>query len=149
MINTIAAGLALALTAQAPDTTGEHSTRFEHPLGTVEVQYRGDVRVVQKQVGSVAPGGRPSTLRCSWTAQLAVNREARTAMGRMTSRQFIHESIASGSRVGWCRTNKTSISKELAKQTQDLRKNLVEVAEKDRPALIAEIDRLHEKRPAG
>ena len=139
----LAAGLMLGLTAAWPGTTVEHSTRIDHHSGPVDVRYRGDIRIDQKQVGSVAPGGRPSTLRCTWQANMAVTRDAKAAAGTMMSRQFVRESVASGSRVGWCGTNRTAIAREVAARTRNLDRHMMEVAQEDRDVLHSELDRLH------
>ena len=136
------AGLMLGLTTASSVTTVEHTTRIDHDSGSVDVRYRGDILIEPKQIGTVAPGGRPSTLRCAWKANMAVTRDANTAAGIMMSRQFVRENIASGSRVGWCRTNMAAIANEVAAMTRKLDGHMMEVAEQDRSVLLAELDRL-------
>jgi hypothetical protein len=135
-------GVMLGFATASASTTVEHTTRIDHHSGSVDVRYRGDIQIEQKQIGTVAPGGRPSTLRCAWKANMAVTRNANSAAGMMMSRQFVRENIASGSRVGWCRTNKTAIAKEVAARTPNLDRHMNEVAQEDRSVLLAELDRL-------
>jgi hypothetical protein len=63
--------------AGAPD----HVERIEHRGGTVEARYQVMTQTVQRQVGAPGPGGRMASLRCVWSVDLTVRREAR-AFGR-------------------------------------------------------------------
>ncbi len=68
------AGLALG-GAVASDGALEHRVQLDHHSGPVAVRYSADVGVTHKQIGAVTTGGRPSTLRCLWSANVTVHRE--------------------------------------------------------------------------
>lgn len=145
----VVVGLVLGAMAGLPDTAMEHSVRIDHRSGTVHSQYSADVQVTHRQVGTVGVGGRPSTLRCIWTAALVVDRQARHASGSTLARSFTHDNVAEGSRPGWCSTQKTSIAREVASLDTKIRARLIEVAQDDHPVLRAEIDRMHGMAQAG
>ncbi|WP_052134678.1 hypothetical protein [Sphingomonas sp. 37zxx] len=143
MINLLTAGLMLGMTAAVSSATVVHETRIDHHTGPVHVRYNGAVMIEHKQIGTVAPGGRPSTLRCAWQANMAVTREAKATPGTLMTRQFVREDIASGSRAGWCSSNKAAIAKEVAARTTELDRQIIEVAQDDQNVLRSELDRLH------
>lgn len=143
MTNLLAAGLMFGMTVAVSSATVAHETRIDHHSGPVDVRYNGAVTIDHKQIGSVAPGGRQSTLRCAWQANMAVTREAKATPGTLMTRQFVREDIASGSRAGWCTTNKAAIAREVAARTGDLNQHIVEVAQEDHDVLRSELDRLH------
>jgi hypothetical protein len=149
MAYTVVAGLALGLSAIMTAVTVDHATRIDHQSGPVDVQYRSVVRISHKQVGSVAPGGRPSTLGCRWKADMMVAREAKAASGTMLTRNFVREGVASGNRPGWCSTHHASIASQVARQTRDLDRHMISVAEEDHEVLRAELDRAHGAVSAG
>ncbi len=142
----LATGLILGLAAATvPAATVDHATRIDHHSGPVDARYRGTVAVAHRQVGSVAPGGRASTLRCMWSANMVVDRHATAATGTTMTRNFVRNDIASGSRAGWCDTQRNSIAKEVAARMQDMNGHIVAVAQEDHDVLRAELDRAHDK----
>ena len=143
MTDSLIAGLMLGLTAALPGSTLERSTQIDHQSGLVEVVYSGEVLIDQKQIGTVAPGGRPSTRRCVWKANIAVTRDAESTAGTIASRQFVRENVASGSRAGWCSDSKAAIAKEVATRSRNLDHHMMEAVQEDRGILVAELDRLH------
>lgn len=145
MLSTLVAGLLLGAPAAAaePVATLEHRVRLDHAAGPVDAQYRSRVTLTHQQLGSAAPGGRPSTLRCAWRADLVVEREARPASGAVLQRALRREAAAEGSRPGWCSTQRAAIAREVAGRTRALQGELAALAEEDRDVLAAEIDRLH------
>ncbi|TKD51549.1 hypothetical protein [Sphingomonas baiyangensis] len=110
------------------------------PSGAVTAEYRGDVEIATKQIGAVAPGGRPSTLRCSWTASLNVERQA-TGGGVIAARSFTLPKVAEGSRSGWCDGQRKAIGKEVAQRVQT-GAYLERAANADRGKLRADFDQL-------
>lgn len=136
-------GLLLGAMVAAPDSGLEHSTRIDHRTGTVESRYSADVRITHKQVGTVGAGGRPSTLRCLWSAGLVVDRQARHASGSTMARSFAHDDVVEGSRPGWCSAQRSAIVREVAARQPELRERLVRLAQDDHGVLHAEIDRMH------
>lgn len=141
MIHHLIAGLLLGTVPEAPAL--EHRVAVPHASGAIDARYRGDVVVRHKQVGTVAAPGRASTLRCRWEAHLAVERQAHHASGAAAIRSLRRDAIASGSRVGWCETNRAAIEQEVAGRADEWRRHMVALAEEDRADLLAEIDRLH------
>lgn len=131
---------AAAAATGAPAAT--HSLSVEHASGAVQADYRGDIKIQQKQVGAVAPPGRPSSLRCVWTANMEVNRTAIGAGGVMASRSFVENNVANGSRPGWCNASRSAIQQDVAKKVGDTRAYLAKAADADRAALIADLDKL-------
>ncbi|MGO7251873.1 hypothetical protein ACCS63_36680, partial [Rhizobium brockwellii] len=77
--------------------------------GPVAVRYSADIDVTHKQIGAVTTGGRPSTLRCLWSANVTVHREARGAGGTALMRSAAQDRVIEGSRPGWCITNRSAI----------------------------------------
>ncbi len=147
MARTGLAGLVLGTVAAAalagPGAAMEHSLRIDHASGTTEVHYRGDVDVVHRQVGAVAPGGRASTLSCRWKANVSVTREARHASGSTMTRAIEGARAIEGTRAGWCSTQRDAIAQEVAQRTEAMRAHLLAIAAEDHPVLMAEIERLH------
>ncbi|WP_312490474.1 hypothetical protein [Sphingomonas sp.] len=136
------AGLALGA-AVASDGALEHRVQLDHHSGQVAVHYRADVGVTHKQIGAVATGGRPSTLRCLWSANMTVHREARATNGATLTRSAAHDNVIEGSRPGWCSTSRQAIAQEVAQRRDALHDHLQAVAQEDHPTLRAEMDRLH------
>ncbi|MES2271995.1 MAG: hypothetical protein V4533_14015 [Pseudomonadota bacterium] len=149
MTSVIVAGLSLGLLAAASSAAAEHRVQIDHRSGAVDAHYRGNVDVSHKQIGSAAPGGRASSLRCAWTAKISVNREARHASGAVMTRAFESDTIVKGSRPGWCSTNTAAIAQDVALRTDDIQRHLLAAAEKDHAVLTAEVERLGAAVPAG
>lgn len=147
MLNLIAAGLLLGTAGTAPPAQIEHRVRVDHPAGSVDAHYRTRVDISHRQIGAVAPPGAPSTLRCAWRADMHVEREARHASGSVLQASLRRDSVAKGSRPGWCATQRDAIAKEVAGRTDAMRGQLVEVAREDHGALTETLDRL--QREAG
>jgi hypothetical protein len=79
MLNTLLVTLTLA-TGTIPLT---HDVPVEGSPTPLTLRYEADVAIEHRQVGTVAPGGRPDTLRCHWTAGGDVRR---TLIGTMPAR---------------------------------------------------------------
>lgn len=148
-MTSIFTGLLLGTAAVASGAALEHQVRVDHASGATDVRYRGTVDVTHRQVGAIAPGGAPSSLRCHWRASIVVDREARHASGSSMLRTIEGRQVAEGSRPGWCSAQKESIRTEVAARTADLRDHLVAAAADDHPTLHAELDRLHGANRAG
>ncbi len=122
---------------------GDHAVRIDHHSGPVDARYRGTLRVDHRQIGAVAPAGRPSTLRCHWNARMDVTRHASASGGHRLQRDIAGRTVASGSRNGWCSGQHEAIARDVAAQTIDLDRHLRDVAREDHDLLRAELDRLH------
>ncbi len=144
-----AAGLMLSAIVVTSDVPLEHRTRVDHTSGSVEAHYTGTVHLVAKQVGSPGPGGRASTLRCEWSAKLAVNREARHEAGGLLSHSMTDREGIALSRPGWCNSHRGAVKAEIASRTDELQQRLVALAAEDRDTLLAQVERQNEQRNAG
>lgn len=149
MMNTLwLAGLMLGSMA-ASDGALEHRVQMDHHSGPVAVRYSADVGVTHKQIGAVTTGGRPSTLRCQWSANVTVHREARADSGVALVRSASRDGVIEGSRPGWCSANRNAIAQEVARRHDAVRDHLQAVAQEDHGLLRAEMDRLHTETRAG
>lgn len=109
----------IAALAAAWSIPAETLTRtIDHSNGAVTAEYRGNVEIATKQIGTVAPGGRQSTLRCMWTANLQVEREAIGGDGLIAVRSFSSPAVAEGSRPGWCDGQRKGIEKDVAQRVR-------------------------------
>ncbi len=139
----LTAGLMLGAAGAALGMTVDHQSRLDHHSGPVATHYRGTVAVSHKQVGAVAPAGKGSTLRCDWAASMVVDRRAATASGATMTRQIESRPIVSGTRAGWCVTNRAAIAREVADRTADMQDHLIDLAREDHETLRSELDRIH------
>lgn len=141
MIVSIVAGLLLG----SPVADEAHRMQIDHRGQKVDVTYRSAVDVSHKQVGAVGAPGRPSALRCAWTASVDVHREARHAAGHVVARTISAETPLTGSRPGWCDTQRDAIAQEVATKSGKVREHLMAVAARDQNALVAELDAAHDR----
>lgn len=140
----IVAGLLLG--APAPSSASidaAHRVEMDHRGHRVDVTYRSDVDVAHKQVGTVGAPGRPSTLRCAWTATVRVHREARSAAGHVLARTMAGVAPVEGSRPGWCQGQRGAIAQEVAARSGAVRDHLLAAAARDQDALALELDAAH------
>ena len=134
----LVAGLLLG----SPVAGETHQTQVDHRGQRVDVTYRSAVDVRHRQVGAAGAAGRPSSLRCQWTAKMSVQREARGA-DRVLARTISSDTPITGSRPGWCEGQRGAIASEVASRGAGVREHLLAVAEEDRDALAAELDLHH------
>lgn len=139
---TLFSTIAVALAAASTAPLAAHTLAVPHASGTAQAEYRGAIGVQHRQIGTPSPGGRPSTLRCVWTANIKVNRVASTAAGMLASRSFVQEDVANGSRPGWCSANRSVIARDVAQRLGDGSTHLARAAAADRAVLLTELDRL-------
>lgn len=132
---------AVPLAGAAAVTLPDHTLQLDHRGGTAAVRYSGNVELAYRQVGSPAPGGRSSTLRCRWSADLTVHREARHSSGATVSRVLTHERALEGHRPGWCEAHRGAVQKEVAARTDELQRRVAALAHDDRENLLAELER--------
>jgi len=134
---TLIAGLVLG-SAIAPD---HPPVTFHHRGRPVTATYRPAVRVAHRQIGSTAPGGRTSTLRCAWTASVAVERHARRDDG-LTVVRHLAAAPVTGSRPGWCAAAARADSPRI---DAHVRHQLAAVAAADGTTLRADLDAAHDR----
>jgi hypothetical protein len=142
------AGLALG-GAVASDGALEHRVQLDHHSGPVAVRYSADVGVAHKQIGAVTTGGRPSTLRCVWSANVTIHREARGSSGTTLARSAGRDGVIEGSRPGWCSANRAAIAQEVAARRDAVRDHLQAVVQEDHGQLRRELDGLHSETRTG
>lgn len=140
------AGLLLGIASTNPMT---HDVRLDHRSGAVSARYDGHVAVTHRQVGSVSAPGRPSSLRCRWSANIVVDRSARHASGSSFNRSIRRDAVVEGVRPGWCGAQRAAIARDVASQSETMRRHMLAVHAEDRTVLLAEIDRLHDANGGG
>jgi len=134
------AAAALAAVLATPALALEHEVVIDHAAGPIAADYRGSIRIETKQVGTAGVAGRPSTLRCQWTASLDVERIAKLGAAMQSRRTLTREDVATGSQPGWCPTGAGALDKLVDARAPKIRTALMALVEKDRAALIAEAD---------
>ena len=119
-----------------------HVVTVTHAGTPLALTYEASTAISHRQIGSVAPPGKPSTLRCLWTATVAVHRRAARAGAPVTalSRQVSASDHFSGSHHGACSQARAAINREVASRAADHRDHLIAVADRDRPAVLAELE---------
>lgn len=133
------AGLLGAVLA-SPAMALEHEVVIEHATGPIAADYKGSVTVETTQVGTAGVAGRPSTLRCNWTASLNVERVAQVGSNLRSQRMLTSEDVARGSKPGWCETQAKAIDKLVEARRESFRDTMLAMVEQDRAALLAEAD---------
>lgn len=131
-------GVALGLGLASPAMALEHSVVIEHPDGPIAADYAGTVKVETRQIGSVSAPGRPSTLRCEWSASISVDRTAKVGDTLKTRRDMRQDDVATGSAPGWCRNSAKAIDRLVDARKETLRAAMLDLVAQDRTALLAE-----------
>ncbi len=133
-------GLALGLGLASPALALEHEVVIDHAAGPIAADYRGSVTIETDQVGAAGAPGRPSTLRCNWSAKLNVERVAKVGGTLRSQRSLSRDNVASGSRPGWCATSAAAIEGLVDTRSESVRSALLSLVEQDRAAILAEAD---------
>lgn len=141
MIKRALIGVAFAASFAAPALALEHEVIIDHAAGPIAADYRGSVIVETNQVGTAGVAGRPSTLRCNWTATLNVERVAKVGEALRSQRSLSQEGVISGSRPGWCETSAKAIDKLVDSRSDSIRTAMLALVEQDRATILAEADR--------
>ncbi|MCX9148538.1 hypothetical protein [Erythrobacter sp. WG] len=136
----VLAGLAFGAGLASPALALEHEVVIDHAAGPIAADYRGAIKVETKQVGAAGVAGRPSTLRCQWTASLDVERVAKVGTVLNSRRTLSSDDVAGGSRPGWCPTAPEALDNLVDARSDKVRAALMALVEKDRAALVAEAD---------
>ncbi len=134
------AGLAISACLASPAAALEHEVVIEHDAGTIAADYKGAVTIETKQIGTAGAAGRPSTLRCQWTASLTLDRTATVGEAMRSRRSMTQDDVASGSRPGWCETQAAAIEKLVDSRRETFRTAMLALVEQDRGAILAEAD---------
>jgi hypothetical protein len=136
----VLAALALAAGLVAPAAALEHEVVIDHAAGPIAADYRGAVTIETTQIGAAGVAGRPSTLRCNWSASLNVERVAKVGESLQSRRQLSREDVASGSRPGWCEANAKVIDKLVDSRSETFRTAMLAMVEADRAEILAEAE---------
>lgn len=136
----VLAGLALSAGVAAPAFALEHEVVIDHVSGPIAADYKGAVTIETTQVGAAGVAGRPSTLRCNWTASLNVERVAKVGESLRSQRSLTQDDVASGSRPGWCETQTKAIDKLVDSRSDRFRTALLALVERDRAQILAEAE---------
>ena len=140
MMKCALAGAVLAACAAAPALALEHDVVIDHSAGPIAAGYRGSVTIETTRIGTIGAAGRPSTLRCQWTASLNVERVAKLGSALSSRRTLTSQDVAIGSMPGWCPTRPEAIDKLVDARNAKLRAAMLALVEQDRAALIAEAE---------
>ena len=132
--------LVAAALAQAAPVGWTHTVPIAHGEGRATATYRAVPDISTRQIG-MAAGTRPNSLRCTWTAAIAVERAlAHPGTGAISVRQLAAPKTFKGSRPGDCIANRQNIENDIAARSDAINAHLVRVAETDQRDLRAEID---------
>jgi len=135
----VLAGL-LGAAIASPAVALEHEVVIEHEGGPIAADYKGSVIIETTQVGTAGVAGRPSTLRCNWSASLNVERVAKVGESLRSQRSLSSDDVASGSRPGWCETHAKSIDRLVDSRSDSFRTAMLALVEQDRSAILAEAE---------
>ena len=133
----VLAGLALSVAVASPALALEHEVVIDHDGGPIAADYKGSVTIETTQVGAAGAAGRPSTLRCNWSASLNVERVAKVGENLRSQRSLTSEDVASGSRPGWCETHAKAIDRMVDSRSDSFRTAMLALVEQDRSAILA------------
>ena len=142
-------GLVISASLASPALALEHEVVIDHADGPIAADYQGAVTVVTRQIGTAGVAGRPSTLRCNWTASLNVERTATVGEVLQTRRSLSRDDVASGSKPGWCETRAKAIDQLVDSRRETFRTAMLALVEQDRTALLAEADGAGAKKREG
>jgi hypothetical protein len=133
-------GSALAAIVASPALALEHEVVIDHVFGPIAVDYQGSVTIETTQVGAAGVAGRPSTLRCNWTATLNVERVAMVGETLQSRRTLSSEDVASGSKPGWCESSEKAIDRLVSTRSESMRSAMLALVEQDRATILAEAE---------
>jgi hypothetical protein len=134
------AGLAISACLATPAAALEHEVVIAHDAGTIAADYKGAVTIETKQIGTAGAAGRPSTLRCRWTASLTLDRTASVGETMRSRRSMTQDDVASGSRAGWCDRQMPAIEKLVDSRRETFRTAMLALVEQDRATILAEAE---------
>lgn len=134
--------LILTLLVAAAGAVDTHAVTVEHAGAPVELRYQATTSIEHRQVGSAVAPGKPSTMRCLWNATVAVDRHADRGGVSLPalSRRISSAEQLEGSRPGSCMQVRAAVAREVAARAAPIRRHLVEVAERDRAVVLAELE---------
>lgn len=118
-----------------------HMTQIEHHGAPLEVAYSARTDIQMRTVGAHTPN-RMDNRRCQWTATVVVERQLSSKP--ILTRTLRGDRPLSGSQSGPCMAaGNNEIAREVARRDDDIRAQLIAIAERDRTPLLAELDAVH------
>ncbi|WP_181008410.1 hypothetical protein [Sphingomonas montanisoli] len=124
--------LALSVVASA-----SHPVSVDHKGAAVQAVYDARVETRMKTVG-MSVGTRMGNEACRWEANVAVERRVGGLVKTVDSDKRI-----TGQRPGSCKMVGKHVATEVAARSDEIHGHVRQVAEADRPALIADIEAAH------
>lgn len=135
------AGLVLGAVMIVPAQALEHQTTITHPVaGQISADYRGSTHILSTQLGASGPGGRASSLRCTWSVSLSVERTALAGSALQATRTIRRNAALKGSLPGWCSSNRKGIERIVTAQRGVLREAMMAMVAQDRDKILAEAE---------
>ncbi|MBO9376107.1 hypothetical protein GG804_04965 [Sphingomonas histidinilytica] len=129
-----------ALTASLAGADGGHlhRTTIEHRGSPVTIDYRATTALSTRQTGMSPPTRTGGVVRCAWIARVAVERRLGGADG--LSRVVDTGLQLKGSQPGTCSAAKKAIERQVAERSDEVRRHVLAVVERDRATLLAELE---------
>lgn len=128
-----------SLAAAAP----QQQAVVHHRGNAYEVNYQPQVRASMKTVGMSA-GTRMSTERCSWRAEVQVERTLRRQGEALAHAKLLPAAtVIEGSRHGSCAQAREAVDQDQLAKLDHVQQHLAQVAARDRATLLADIDAAH------
>ncbi len=126
-----------------------HEVEVPHGERQVTAVYQPKTFVSYRQIGNMPPN-RPSTARCLWKAEIAVERhlQAPAGAGSHVVRTLVPTKLIEGSTNGRCAQGKEQANRAIARRADEVREHVLAVAAEDRNALMAELS-IARGNPAG
>lgn len=126
-----------------------HQVEIPHGERQVTAVYQPKTLVSYRQIGNMSPN-RPSSARCLWKAEIAVERhlQAPAGEGSHVVRTLVPTKLIEGSTNGRCAQGKDQANTAIARRADEVRAHVLAVAAEDRTALMAELS-IAQGSPAG
>ncbi|WP_242123054.1 hypothetical protein [Sphingobium sp. Sx8-8] len=128
--------MSLTLIAMAA-AAATHTVQIDHGGAPVQATYSARTEIHTRTVGAKAPN-RMDMQRCQWTATIIVDRAL--SHGPALTRTVSSDKQFSGSEHGACTPGRRSGERNMAQHEGRIREHLIEVAQRDRAPLLAELD---------
>jgi len=114
-----------------------HVVSVDRPGAPVQAQYSARTDIETRTIGPHTPN-RTDSRRCQWTATVVVER--RLGDNAAPARTVSNDRRISGSEAGPCAQVRGLIERRIAGRADTIRAHLVEVAERDRTTMLAELN---------
>ncbi len=134
------AGLAVPASA-AESVAFQHQVIIPHENSQLTAVYQPTTKVSFRQIGNMTPN-RPSTARCLWQAEVAVERRLQPPAGQGSHlvRTLVPTKLIKGQTNGRCAQGKDQFNATIARRSDEVRDHVLAVAAEDHAALMAELN---------